>query len=435
METITTRPRVLVIGAGFAGLMAVKKLARQPVDVTLIDRRNHHLFQPLLYQVATSDLAPSDVAWPIREIFSRHRNVTVVLAEVSDIDQDQHVVITDQGRYPFDYLVVACGAETSYFGRDDWAEVALGLKRIPNATDIRKKILVAFERAETADSTREQDRLTTFAVVGGGPTGVEMAGAIAELARMTLAKDFRHIDAAQARIVLIEAGPRLLSAFPEALSDYTQRTLERLGVEVMLDTRVTDITAAGVELGDRRIPAGSVIWGAGVHVPHAACWLGVETDRSGRVPVGPDLSLAGHPNIFVIGDAAQIAWQDGKTVPGLAPAAKQQGIYAAEAIAARVAGHAAPAPFRYRHMGDLATIGRHAAVISYGPLKLRGFVAWWLWGMAHIYFLIGVRKPLLIAINWLWSYLRAAKGVRLITGTLGGTDDPAYKPPQSVDAA
>lgn len=410
------RPRVVIVGAGFGGLSAAKALSGAPVDITIVDRRNYHLFQPLLYQVATADLSPADVAWPIRGIFSRNRNVSVVLGSVTDIDRERREVITDQVRVPYDYLILASGSHHSYFGNEHWEPHAPGLKRIIDATEVRKRILIAFERAETTEDPDEQRRLMNFVIVGGGPTGVEMAGAIAELSRWALARDFRRINSRDARIILVEAGDRLLRALPPELSDYAQRALERLGVEVMLNTQVKDCDAHGVRLQVGEIPAATIIWGAGVVVRDVGRWLGIETDRTGRVPVEPDLSVPGNPDIFVIGDAARIEWKDGLDVPGIAPAAKQGGRYVGRLISQLVEGRPRGAPFRYRHFGNLATIGRHSAVIDFGRVRLTGWLAWWIWGVAHIYFLIGVRQPLIVATQWFWSYLTFSKGARLITG-------------------
>lgn len=418
------RSHVVIVGAGFGGLTAAKRLAGQPVDVTLIDKRNYHLFQPLLYQVATADLSPADVAWPIRSMFARHGNVRVVMARVMDVDRGNRRVITDKFPIGYDHLVIASGSHHSYFGNDQWAPHAPGLKRIIDATEIRKRILLAFERAEIAETEAERLRQLTFVVVGGGPTGVEMAGAIAELARYALAADFRRIDPQQARVVLVEAGDRLLKTFPEDLSAYARRALEKLGVEVVLNSLVRVEGDRGAAIGDTQIPSATVIWGAGVAVPHVKDWLKVETDRTGRVPVGPDLSVPGHPEVFVIGDAAKVEWKDGNPVPGIAPAAKQQGRYVADVLRRVVRGRKRKSrPFRYRHRGNLATIGRHSAVVDFGRIRLTGAVAWWLWGVAHIYFLIGVRAPLLVAIQWFWAYLTFGKGARLITGA-----SPLFEP-------
>jgi NADH dehydrogenase len=415
-EFSNTRPRIVIVGAGFGGVTAAKRLAGAEADVTIIDRRNYHLFQPLLYQVATAELSPAEIAWPIRGIFTHDRNVTVVLGEVTRIDLAARIVATDASQYPYDVLVLATGSGNFYFGHDEWEPHAPGLKRIIDATEIRKRILVAFERAETADDPDEQRRQLNFIIVGGGPTGVEMAGSIAELARVALAKDFRRIDPKSARIILVEAGDRLLSALAPELSAYAQRTLERLGVEVVLRQPVHDITARGAKVGDAFIPAATMIWAAGVKVPDVGHWLGVETDRGGRITVEPDLSVPGHSDIFVIGDAARVPWMGDQLVPGLAPAAKQQGAYVAKLLRARIEKRPAPPPFRYRHVGNLATIGRNAAVVDLGWLRLKGWLGWWFWGLVHIYFLISVRAATLVMLQWFWTYLTRKKGARLVTG-------------------
>jgi NADH:quinone reductase (non-electrogenic) len=407
------RPKVVIVGAGFGGLQAAKALSRVAADVTVIDRQNHHCFQPLLYQVATAALSPAEMAWPIRHILRNQENATVLMAEVRSIDTDGRVVYTDSISVPYDYLVLATGATHSYFGHDEWAEVAPGLKRIEDATRIRRRILIAFEQAEFATDEAGRRRLLTFAIVGGGPTGVEMAGAISEVARQSLAKDFRHIDPTAARIVLIEAGPRIMPTLPENLSDYVRRTLGNKGVEVMTSTRVTGCDARGVELEHGRLDAGTVIWAAGVVASPAARWLNAEHDRAGRVLVNPDLSVPGHRNVFVIGDTAAVA--DQPDIPGTAPPAKQMGAYVGRLIAARVAGQTPPPPFRYRHLGDLATIGRHAAVVKLGRLELTGFLGWLFWSLVHIYFLIGVRDRFIVAFTWLWDYVTFQRGARLIT--------------------
>jgi len=416
------RPRVVIAGAGFGGIEAAKALARAPVDVTIIDRQNHHCFQPLLYQVATAALSPADVAWPIRHIFRRQKNATVLMADVRGVDAAQRVVGADPVEIPYDYLVLATGATHSYFGHDDWAEAAPGLKRIEDATRIRRRILIAFERAELTSDEAERRRLLTFVVVGAGATGVEMAGAIAEVARQTLAMDFRNIDPRTARIVLIEAGPRVMPTFPENLSDYVRTTLAAKGVEVMTDTRVTGCDMRGVDTDRGRIDAGTVIWAAGVVASPAARWLGAEPDRAGRIKVGPDLSVPGHAEIFAVGDTAAVADAQGRPVPGVAPAAKQMGRYVGRLIAARIAGEPSPPPFRYRHQGDLATVGRNAAVVKLGRLELRGFLGWLFWGLVHVYFLVEVRERFIVAFAWLWEYLTFQRGARLITEVR--RDDP-----------
>ncbi len=415
VEKSARRDRVVIVGAGFGGLAAAKRLASQPLDVTIIDQRNHHLFQPLLYQVATAALSPADVAWPIRSIFAGYPNVRVVLGTVEGVDLERREVKSDRISVNYDHLILATGSHHSYFGHDEWAMNAPGLKRITDATEIRRRILLAFELAEVGMSEEERRRQLSFVIVGGGPTGVEMAGAIAELARFTLARDFRNIDPSSARVILVEAGNRLLRAFPDKLSTYAKQELERLGVEVLLRQTVEVRGTEGVFIGDMLIKSATVIWAAGVAVPHLKNWLPVEADRTGRILVGPDLSMPGHPEVFVIGDAAAATWNDNLTVPGLAPAAKQGGRYVADVIRAALGGNSPP-PFRYRHQGNLATIGRHAAIADLGGIKLTGALAWWLWGLAHIYFLIGVRAPMLVAAQWFWAYLTFGRGARLITG-------------------
>ena len=407
------RPKVVIIGGGFGGIDAAKTLARAPVDVILVDKQNHHCFQPLLYQVATAALSPADVAWPIRHILRKQENATVLMAEVRGIDTEKRVVQADSVTLPYDYLVVATGAMHSYFGHGEWAEVAPGLKRIEDATRIRRRILIAFERAELAAGESERRRLLTFVIVGGGATGVEMAGAIVEVARQSLAMDFRHIDPKTARIVLVEAGPRVMPAFPQKLSDYVVRTLTKKGVEVMTATRVVRCDAHGVDLEHGRIDAATIIWAAGVMASPAASWLNAGRDRAGRVKVGPDLSVPGHPQVFVIGDTADVV--DQPHIPGIAPAAKQMGRYVGRLIAARVAGRPAPPPFHYRHLGDLATVGRQAAVVKLGWLELTGFIGWVFWSVVHIYFLIGVRDRFIVAFTWFWDYVTFQRGARLIT--------------------
>ena len=410
------RPRIVILGAGFSGLFAARGLARVPADLTIVDRHNYHLFQPLLYQVATAGLPPSDIAWPIRSILRTQRNAAVLMDEAASIDTAARSVALRSGAtVPFDYLIVATGATHSYFGRDHWRKTAPGLKSIDDATRIRRRILTAFERAEMTEDARERERLLRFVIVGAGPTGVELAGAIAELARFTLAADFRHIDPRSARIVLLEAGPRVLPAFAAEPAAYAHRSLERLGVEVRVGHAVTDSDEQGVTIGAERLPAATVIWAAGVEASPAGRWLGAPLDRAGRVEVEADLTLPNDPNVFVIGDAAAVRNADGKPVPGIAPAAKQQGRYVANVLAARITDRPPPAPLRYRHAGDLATIGRRAAIIDFGWIRLTGWLAWWIWGIAHIYFLIGVPSPLVVSMRWLWEYLTYNRGARLIT--------------------
>jgi NADH:ubiquinone reductase (H+-translocating) len=414
MQSSNQRPRVVIAGAGFGGLQATKGLAKAAVDVTLIDAQNHHCFQPLLYQVATAALSPADVAWPIRAILRKQQNARVIMARVTSVDVQARRVRTTEIDLDYDYLVLATGATHSYFGHDDWEAYAPGLKHIADATEIRRRFLIAFERAEVIEDDAERQRLLTFVIVGGGATGVEMAGAIAEVARRTLRHDFREIDPRRSRIVLIEAGPRLLPAFAPALSDYAARSLRSMGVEVELGRMVTGCDARGVTLKDGRIDAATVIWAAGVVASPAANWIDAEHDRAGRISVNPDLSVPGRPEIFVVGDTASVIGRDGRPVPGIAPAAKQMGSYVANVIAARVQGAEPPGPFHYHHAGDLATIGRKSAVVQLGAFRLTGFLGWVFWSVVHIYFLIGIRNRFVVALNWLWSYLTFQRGARLI---------------------
>ena len=413
----TTSPRVVIVGAGFGGLSAAKQLARAPFHVTVVDHHNYHLFQPLLYQVATAGLSPGDIASPIRGILHRQRNAKVILAKVSGIDTARKEVAAEGRRIPYDYLVLATGAEHAYFGHD-WSSYAPGLKTIDDATYLRRRILLAFERAETETNPDERRRLLNFVVVGGGPTGVEMAGAIAELAKRALAADFRSIDPRCARIVLIEAGPRLLPPFNPALSETARRSLEQLGVEVQLGASVTDCDCSGVSLDNERLETRTIVWAAGVKASPVAEWLDAERDRAGRVKVKTDLSVPGLPNIFVIGDAAALPGPDGRPLPGVAPVAKQQGYYVANLLMARAEGRTVPA-FRYRDLGSMATIGRRRAVVQIGAFKAAGLFAWLVWSLAHIYFLIGFRNRLAVTMNWCWNYVTFQRGTRLITGIQG----------------
>jgi NADH dehydrogenase FAD-containing subunit len=408
----------VIVGAGFGGLVAARALRKVPVKVTVVDRRNYHLFQPLLYQVATAGLSPADIASPIRGILRDQTNAEVLMASVTGVDREhREVLIDDNGRrIPYDYLIIGAGARHAYFGHDEWAEVAPGLKKIDDATAIRHRILVAFEKAETSHDSEERRRLLTFVIVGGGPTGVELAGAIAELAKKTLVKDFRTIDPASARVLLVEGGPRVLASFPESLSAKARHSLEKLGVEVLTNTPVELCDAEGIVSAGKRIEARTILWAAGVQAAPAAKWLQAEKDRAGRVKVAPDLSVPGAPEIFVVGDNATVIQSDGQPVPGVAPAAKQMGAYVACVIAGRIAGKPVRTPFRYRNYGNFATIGRHAAVADFGWIRLSGYLAWLLWGAAHIYFLIGFRNRLAVMLDWLWAYATYQRGVRLITG-------------------
>jgi NADH:ubiquinone reductase (H+-translocating) len=411
----SARPQVVIVGAGFGGLEAARALKRAPVDVIIIDQQNHHCFQPLLYQVATALLSPADVAWPIRSIVERQSNVRVLMDRVRGVDTTARRVHAEQITVPYDYLVLATGATHSYFGHDEWAPAAPGLKRIVDAIEIRRRFLTAFERAELTEDKEQQRRLLTFVIVGGGPTGVEMAGAMAEVARQTLQDDFRRIDPRTSRIVLIEAGPRLLASFPEHLSRYAQEALERMGVDVLLSTMVTDCDQNGVTLGSERIEASTVIWAAGVVASPAAQWLAAEHDRAGRIKVAADMSVPGRPEVFAVGDTAVVLGRSGHPIPGVAGAAKQMGRYVGRLIRARVEGGTLPGPFVYHHTGDLATIGRKAAVVKLGRLELTGFIGWLFWSVVHIYFLIGLRNRFVVAATWLWSYLTYKRSARLIS--------------------
>ncbi len=407
--------RVVIIGAGFGGLQAAHALRNAPVDLTVIDRNNHHLFQPLLYQVATAGLSPADICVPIRFTLRKQKNTEVLLAEVTGIDlQEQRVIIGDRS-ISYDYLVVATGALDNYFGHDNWEHFAPGLKSVVDATILRRNILLAFEAAELETEPEKVTALLTFVLVGAGPTGVEMAGAIAELAHKAMVSDFRHIDPRTAHIILVEAGPRILPTFPENLARKAQRALTRLGVEVRTGAAVEAIDDNGVVVAGSRIAAKTVIWSAGVKASAAGQWLKAEIDRGGRVKVLADLSLPGHPNVFVIGDTAS-AMQDGKPLPGVAPVAMQAGRYVASVIAQRVAGKKqVTSPFRYHNKGNLATVGRSFAVLEIGKIRLTGFVAWAMWLTIHIFYLIGFRNRFLVFFQWTWAYFTFQRGTRLIT--------------------
>jgi NADH dehydrogenase len=422
---------VVVVGAGFGGLEAVHRLAGAPVRITVIDRRNHHLFQPLLYQVATASLTTSEIAWPIRHLLRGRPEVTTLLATVVGIDAAaRRVLLEDGSALGYDTLVLATGARHHYFGHDDWEPFAPGLKTLEDATTIRRRILLAFEKAERESGPKRREALLTFVIIGAGPTGVELAGTIAELARVTLPRDFRNIDTRKARVVLIEAGNRVLPGFTEDLSAYARRSLKTLGVEVELGHPVSECTAEGVDYGGRHLAAATVIWAAGVQASPAAEWLGVPADRAGRIVVKPDLTVPRHPDIFAIGDTVVIATPDGKPVPGIASAAKQQGRHVARTIRKRLSGTSSPLAFRYKHSGSLATIGKRLAVIDFGRIRLHGALAWWIWGLAHIYFLIGVRNRLSVALSWLWVHTRDQRSSRLITqGGVTAVKQPAAEAP------
>ena len=412
-------PRVVIVGAGFGGLACATKLARTPVQITLIDRHNYHLFQPLLYQVATTALSPGDIATPVRGLFRDQFNIRVLLGNVTAVDRERQIVSIGEQSIPYDYLVLATGAAHSYFGKDEWAVFAPGLKRVEDATEIRRRMLTAFERAEITEDPIERESLLTFLIVGGGPTGVELAGAIAELAKFGMEKEFRSFDPASARVIVVQAGERILPTFPEKLSATTQRSLENLGVEVLTNSRVEHIDAFGVQVNGKRIASRTVLWAAGVVASPAAKWLNTSADNVGRLKVEADLSVPGMNNVFAIGDTAQSNAWNGQSVPGLAPAAKQGGTYVARVVRARILGKPMPGPFRYTHLGSLATIGRKAAVADFGFVKISGTAAWWLWGIIHIGFLVGVRNRVSVMFDWFWAYLTFRSGTRLITG---GTD-------------
>lgn len=419
--TEATIPRVIIVGAGFGGMAAARALAAKPVDVTLIDRRNHHLFQPLLYQVATAALAPADIASPIRHMLRDAKNVSVVMAEVTGVDRTAQTVELNNGQnLSYDYLVLATGARHSYFGRDDWGKDAPGLKSIEDAFAIRRRILGAFERAEAETDAAKREALLTFAVVGAGPTGVELAGAIAELARHALARDFRTITPQCARILLIEAGPRILPAFADGLADRARKQLVDLGVDVRIDARVEDIRAGQIEVAGKRIKAETVLWAAGVKASPAGTWLGVETDRAGRVVVDEHMRPLGEDHVYVVGDTASFT-PDGKDrpLPGLAPVAKQMGKHVAGSILADVSGKRPQDGFTYRDWGNMATIGRNRAIADLGWMRLSGFPAWLAWSLAHVAFLTGLRNRLSVASNWIWAYLTWQRGARIIIGSDG----------------
>jgi NADH:quinone reductase (non-electrogenic) len=421
--TTTPTPHVVIVGGGFGGLVAAQKLARQPVKITLIDRRNHHVFQPLLYQVATAALSPAQIAAPIRKVLSRQRNVEVLMDEVEAIEPEARAVRLRDGAISYDYLIVAAGATHSYFGHEDWAPYAPGLKSIEDALTIRRRFLLAFERAERERELGSPKGELTFVIVGGGPTGVELAGAMIEIARDTIPRDFRSIDTKTSRVILIEAEDRLLAAFPLDLGERARRDLEKLGVEVQLKCRVTEIDAGGVTVQrggkTERIETANVIWAAGVMASPLGASLGAPLDRAGRVMVGPDLSVPGHPEVFVVGDLAHVE-EDATThtlVPGVAPAAMQMGRYAAGVIAARIrSGAGAPStPFRYLDKGTLATIGRAKAVAAIWKFHIGGFVAWAIWALVHITYLINFRTKLSVMIEWAWYWFFFERGARLIT--------------------
>jgi NADH dehydrogenase len=409
------RPRVLIVGAGFGGLNAARSLAREPVQVTIVDRKNHHTFQPLLYQVATAGLSPGEIAAPIRGVFRGDENVTILLEEVQGFDLDRRVAKTSEQELPYDYLVVAAGATHAYFGHDDWEPLAPGLKTIEDALEIRRRVLLTFELAERQALSGASEEPLNFVVVGGGPTGVELAGTLAEIAHHVLAQEFRSIDPTRARIILLEGGPRVLPAYTEDLSRSAEHQLRRLGVEVRTNALVTSVEPGAVRVGDTRIVAPVVLWAAGVAASPLGKKLGVPCDRAGRVLVQPDLSLPAHPEVFVIGDLASLTDEHGKMLPGVAPVAIQQGKFVAKTIRRDLLGQPRE-KFHYWDKGSLATIGRAAAVAQFGKIHISGFIAWLAWLFIHIFFLIGFRNRLLVFIQWAWSYVTYERGARLITG-------------------
>ncbi len=411
-------PHIVIVGAGFGGLAAAKALGGAPARVTVIDRENYHLFQPLLYQVATASLSPADVAEPIRRILHRHDNIDVLMGEVTGVDLDRRQVAMNGRTIGYDRLIIATGATYQYFGHPDWSAAAPGLKTVEDARIIRARILTAFERAEMAEDDDERRRLMTFVLVGGGPTGTELAGAIAELARQALRRDFRRIRPETARIVLLEAMDRLLSGFPDELADYAARALGRLGVEVRTGAMVTDISADGVSIGNERLESETVIWTAGVAANALPLCTGtgeIEMAKGDRVAVAPDLSVAGHPEVYVIGDAASCRGPDGQPLPGLAAVASQQGQWLGRRLAGLAAGQRVAGEFVYKNRGQLATLGRRAAVADLPRFRLRGAMAWWLWGLVHVYLLVGFQNRLAVLVNWFYQYVTFQRGARIIT--------------------
>ena len=413
------RPHVVIVGGGFGGMHAARALKRAPVDVTVLDRTNHHLFQPLLYQVATAMLNPSDITVPIRWLLRKQRNTTVLLSEVTAVVPDERRIILDGGidDLTYDYLVLATGARHSYFGNDQWERAAPGLKNLEDALEIRRRFVLSFEIAERTEPGAEREALQTFVVVGAGPTGVELAGILPSIAGEAFREDFRRIDTKNARVLLLEGGPRVLPTFPEALARKAERALQDLGVEVRTGALVTRIENDAVFVGDERIPTRNVYWAAGNAASPVARSLGVELDRAGRVKVEPDLSVPGYPEVFVVGDLATVAQADGSPVPGVAPAAMQEGRATAENIRRKLAGESTR-PFRYRNKGDLATIGRHKAIAKLGPLQLSGTVAWFIWLFVHIMYLVGFRNRVSVLFQWAYAYFTFQRGVRLLTGTI-----------------
>lgn len=421
-----TRQHVVILGAGFGGLAAAKRLGGEDVDVTLVDRQNHHLFQPLLYQVATAGLSPAEIAAPIRAIVKRHENIRVILDTITGIDPLLRQVQFGECRpIDYDYLIVATGARHGYFANGEWENYAPGLKTIDDATRIRRSVLLALEHAEVETDKARRDAMLTYIVIGGGPTGVEMAGAIAELAHQSVSMEFRHITPHCSRVILVDSGDRLLRSFPEDLSRKAEAHLRAMNVELKLNMRITDLREHAVKIGDNWVDAHTIVWAAGVQASPAARWLGVKADGAGRIPVEPDLSLAGYDRVFVVGDVASWAGDEGVPLPGIAAVAKQQGRHVANSILALISRDAAPEPFRYRNYGQIATIGRRRAVADFGSFKASGLLAWLIWSLVHVWFLAGHRNRLAVTITWLWAYFTFGRSARLITG-LG--DAPRHEP-------
>jgi NADH dehydrogenase len=419
-----SRKCVVVIGAGFAGIEVARGLGGSRADVTLIDRQNYHLFQPLLYQVATAALSPANIAEPVRRLVRHYPNVSVMLGEVTKISaMEKRITLADGMSVPYDILVIAGGATHAYFGHDAWAKFAPGLKTIDDARDIRSRLLLSFERADMSDDPAAKKRLMTFVVIGGGPSGVELVGSIAELARHTLAKDFRHIDPASATVMLLEAAPNLLSTFPPGLARYTELKLKALGVTVRKNCAVENITADFVEAGGEKIPTALAIWAAGVKASPLGKILGAAVDKSGRIKANRDLSVSGYENVYALGDVAQVKGEDGKPLPGLAQVAKQQGQYLGRALARKIATGASASDFKFRDRGNVAVIGRHAAVADFSWAKLKGTPAWMLWAVVHIYLLAGLQHRLLVSVQWLWRYVSYDRGARLIVRSTDGGGD------------
>ena len=416
-------PHVVIVGGGFGGLYAARALRRAPVQVTLIDRRNHHVFQPLLYQVAMAALSPGDIASPIRWILRRQRNIQVLLAEARSIDAARRTVVLTDGEITYDYLILATGSTHAYFGRDDWRPVAPGLKTLEDALEIRRRVLLAFERAERETDPARRSTLLTFVVIWAGPTGVELAGALAEISRESLARDFRHFDPGSARVILVEGGPALLAAFPPALQNAALRDLQRLGVEVRLNARVTDVAHGRVTIGDDHIEADTVLWAAGVAASPLGATLGVPADHAGRVRVEPNLTIPGHPNVFVIGDLASLADEQGKPLPGVAQVAIQMGQHAVKNILRGIEGQPLRA-FRYKDLGNMATIGRNSAIADFGTFTLQGYPAWLAWLFVHLMNLIGFRNRVVVLVQWAWAYFSYQRAIRLITGDYGADATP-----------